>query len=39
MKMIMKSSMGAGQEIRKGSKTIAVRAGEKTKNLQDMITK
>ena len=36
--MIMKSSMGAGLEIRKGSKTIAARAGEKTKNLQDMIT-
>ena len=40
MKMIIKSSMGAGrQEMRKGSKTTAARAGEKTKNLQDMITK
>ena len=30
---------GAGQEMRKGSKTTtAARAGEKTKNLQDMIT-
>ena len=31
---------GAGQEIRKGNKTstTAARAGEKTKNLQDMIT-
>ena len=38
MKMTMKSSMGAGQEMRKGSKTSAARAGEKTKNLQDMIT-
>jgi hypothetical protein len=39
MKMTMKSSMGAGQEMRKGSKTTAAaRAGEKTKNLQDMIT-
>ena len=39
MKMTTKSSMGAGQEMRKGSKTTAARAGEKTKNLQDMITK
>lgn len=39
MKMTTKSSMGAGQEMRKGSKTTtAARAGEKTKNLQDMIT-
>ena len=40
MKMTMKSSMGAGQEMRKGNKTstTAARAGEKTKNLQDMIT-
>ena len=41
MKMTMKSSMaGAEQEIRKGNKTstTAARAGEKTKNLQDMIT-
>ena len=40
MKMIMKSSMaGAGQEMMKGNKTstTAARAGEKTKNLQDMI--
>ena len=30
---------GGGQEMRKGSKTTtAARAGEKTKNLQDMIT-
>ena len=30
---------GVGQEMRKGSKTTtAARAGEKTKNLQDMIT-
>ena len=31
---------GAGQEMRKGNKTstTAARAGEKTKNLQDMIT-
>ena len=41
MKMTMKSSMGAGQEMRKGNKTstTAARAGEKMKNLQDMITK
>ena len=41
MKMTMKSSMGAGQEMRKGNKTstTAARAGEKTKNLQDMITR
>ena len=34
------STMGAGQEMRKGNKTstTAARAGEKTKNLQDMIT-
>ena len=39
MKMTTKSSMGAGQEMRKGSKrTTAARAGEKIKNLQDMIT-
>ena len=39
MKMTTKSSMGAGQEMRKGSKTTtAAQAGEKTKNLQDMIT-
>ena len=41
MKMTMKSSMaGAGQEMRKGNKTstTAARAGEKMKNLQDMIT-
>ena len=38
-KMIMMSSMGAGHEIRKGSRTIAARVGEKTKNLPDMITK
>ena len=39
MKMTMKSSMGAGKEMRKGSKkTTVARAGEKTKNLQDMIT-
>src|SRR3954466_2186504 len=40
MKMIMKAAMGAGQEMRKGNKTstTAARAGEKTKNLQDMIT-
>ena len=39
MNMTMKSSMGAGQEMRKGNKTTtASRAGEKTKNLQDMIT-
>ena len=39
MKMTTKSSMGAGQEMRKGSKTTtAARAGEKTKNLQEMIT-
>ena len=38
MKMTMKSSMGAGQEMRKGSKITTARAGEKTKNLQDMIT-
>ena len=39
MKMITKSSMGAGQEMRKDSKTTtAAQAGEKTKNLQDMIT-
>ena len=39
MKMTMKSSMGGGQEMRKGSKTTTTaRAGEKTKNLQDMIT-
>ena len=38
MKMTMKSSMGAGQEMRKGSKTTtAARAGEKTKNPQEMI--
>ena len=39
-KMTMKSSMaGAGQEMRKGNKTTtAAQAGEKTKNLQDMIT-
>ena len=30
---------GGREKIRKGSKTIAARAGEKTKNLQDMITK
>ena len=30
---------GAGQEKRKGCKTIAARAGEKMKNLQDTITK
>ena len=41
MKMTMKSSMGGGQEMRKGNKTstTTARAGEKTKNLQDMITK
>ena len=39
MKMTMKSSMGVGQEMRKCSKTTVARAGEKTKNLQDMITK
>ena len=39
MKMATKSSMGAGQEMRKGNKTTTTaRAGEKTKNLQDMIT-
>ena len=39
MKMTMKSSMGVGQEMRMGSKTTtAARAGEKTKNLHDMIT-
>ena len=39
MKMTMKSSIEVGQEMSKGSKTtIAARAGEKTKNLQDMIT-
>src|SRR3954465_732747 len=39
MKMTTKSSMGAGQEMRKGSKTTtAARAGEKTKNPQEMIT-
>ena len=41
MKMTIKSSMaGAGQEMRKGNKTstTAASAGEKTKNLQDMIT-
>ena len=39
MKMTMKSSMWAGQEMRKGSKTTtAARADEKTKNFQDMIT-
>ena len=39
MKMNTKSSMGAGQEMRKGNKTTtAAQAGEKTKNLQDMIT-
>lgn len=38
MKMIMKSSMGVGKEMRKGmSKTTAARAGEKTKNLQDTV--
>src|SRR6187399_906335 len=39
MKMTTKSSMGAEQEMRKGSKTTtASRAGEKTKNPQEMIT-
>ena len=39
MKMTRKSSMAAGQEMRKGSKTpTAARAGEKTKNPQEMIT-
>ena len=39
MKMTMKSSMGAGQEMRKGSKTTtAAQAGKKTKNPQEMIT-
>ena len=39
MKMTMKSSMGAGQEMTKGNKsTTAARAGEKPNNLQDMIT-
>ena len=39
MKMTIKSSMGDRQEMRKGNKTstTAARAGEKTKNLQDMI--
>ena len=39
MKMTTKSSMGVGQEMRMGSKTTTTaRAGDKTKNLQDMIT-
>ena len=38
MKMIMKSFMGVGKEMRKGmSKIISARAGEKMKNFQDTV--